>query len=136
MKEVLGMRIEGGGLGHKLQGHRASEAAQRDCCCFRVLADLTSILILKSSEPKPLAPSIRDRSAAPEKPALPSSHSAPTLTAFFSHAKEAHPLLKEVEQKGSNSKVSGNQGEEEVGVRVDHWLNTSVFLRHIHVGPA
>lgn len=59
----------------------------------------------QSLEPKPLAPSIRDRSAAPEKPALPSSHSAPTLTAFFSHAKEAHPLLKEVEQKGSNSKI-------------------------------
>ncbi|XP_036865308.2 TOG array regulator of axonemal microtubules protein 2 isoform X4 [Manis javanica] len=59
----------------------------------------------QSLEPKPLAPSIRDRSAAPEKPALPSSHSAPTLTAFFSHVKEAHPLLKEVEQKGSNSKI-------------------------------
>ncbi|XP_060044404.1 TOG array regulator of axonemal microtubules protein 2 [Erinaceus europaeus] len=54
----------------------------------------------KPLEPKPLALSIRDRSAAPEKPALPSSQSAPTLAAFsFSHAKDAHPLLKEEDQR-------------------------------------
>lgn len=59
----------------------------------------------KSLEPKPLAPPIRDRSVAPEKPALPSSQSAPILTAFsFGHAKEAHPLQKEEDQK-ENSKI-------------------------------
>ncbi|XP_024901428.1 TOG array regulator of axonemal microtubules protein 2 isoform X3 [Pteropus alecto] len=60
----------------------------------------------KSLEPKPSAPPIRDRSVAPEKPALPSSQSAPILTAFsFGHAKEAHPLQKEEDQK-ENSKVT------------------------------
>ncbi|XP_024901427.1 TOG array regulator of axonemal microtubules protein 2 isoform X2 [Pteropus alecto] len=59
----------------------------------------------KSLEPKPSAPPIRDRSVAPEKPALPSSQSAPILTAFsFGHAKEAHPLQKEEDQK-ENSKI-------------------------------
>lgn len=92
---------------HGPQGHRASGIVQRDGCCFRVLRVLSSILVLDSSEPKPLAPPIRDRSVAPEKPALPSSQSAPILTAFsFGHAKEAHPLQKEEDQK-ENSKVSG-----------------------------
>ncbi|XP_008515592.2 TOG array regulator of axonemal microtubules protein 2 isoform X2 [Equus przewalskii] len=60
----------------------------------------------QSLEPKPLALPIRGRSTAPEKPALPSSQSAPTLTAFsFSHAKEAHPLLKEEDQKESSTKI-------------------------------
>lgn len=92
---------------HGPQGHRASGVAPRDGRCFRVLCDLHSILVLDSSEPKPLAPPVGDRSAAPEKPALPSSQSAPILTAFsFGHAKEAHPSLKEEDQK-ENSKVSG-----------------------------
>ncbi|XP_066234705.1 TOG array regulator of axonemal microtubules protein 2 isoform X1 [Saccopteryx leptura] len=60
----------------------------------------------KSLEPKPLAVPIKDRSAAPEKPALPSSQSAPTLTAFsFGHTKEAHALLKEDDQKESSTKI-------------------------------
>ncbi|KAM8784410.1 TOG array regulator of axonemal microtubules protein 2 [Rhynchonycteris naso] len=60
----------------------------------------------KSLEPKPLAPPIKDRSAAPEKPALPSSQSAPTLTAFsFSCTKEVHALLKEEDQKKSSTKI-------------------------------
>ena len=92
-----------------------------------MLAVLSSILVLYSSEPKHLVLPVRDRSAAPEKPALPSSQSAPTLTAFsFSHAKEAQPLLKEEDQKESSTKVPGKRGEEEAGVRVDHWLNTHV----------
>ncbi|XP_061067338.1 TOG array regulator of axonemal microtubules protein 2 isoform X3 [Eubalaena glacialis] len=61
----------------------------------------------RSLEPKPLVLPVRDRSAAPEKPALPSSQSAPTLTAFsFSHAKETQPLLKEEDQKESGTKVT------------------------------
>ncbi|KAB1266962.1 TOG array regulator of axonemal microtubules protein 2 [Camelus dromedarius] len=65
-----------------------------------------SILVLDSSEPKPLVTPVRDRPAAPERPALPSSQCAPTLTAFsFSHAKEAHPLLKEEDQKESSTKT-------------------------------
>ncbi|XP_077630237.1 TOG array regulator of axonemal microtubules protein 2 isoform X2 [Crocuta crocuta] len=60
----------------------------------------------KSLEPKPSAPPARDRSAAPKKPALPSSQSAPTLTAFsFIHAKEARPLLREEDQKESSTKI-------------------------------
>nr|XP_020741936.1 crescerin-2 isoform X1 [Odocoileus virginianus texanus] len=60
----------------------------------------------RSLEPRPLIPPVRDRSAAPEKPALPLSQSAPMLTSFsFSHAKEAHPLLKEEDQKGSGTKI-------------------------------
>ncbi|XP_068840869.1 TOG array regulator of axonemal microtubules protein 2 isoform X2 [Capricornis sumatraensis] len=60
----------------------------------------------RSLEPKPLIPPVRDRSAAPEKPALPLSQSAPMLTSFsFSHAQEAHPLLKEEDQKESGTKV-------------------------------
>ncbi|XP_027411560.1 TOG array regulator of axonemal microtubules protein 2 [Bos indicus x Bos taurus] len=60
----------------------------------------------RSLEPKPLIPPVRDRSAAPEKPALPLSQSAPMLTSFsFSHAKEAHPLLKEEDQKESETKI-------------------------------
>ncbi|XP_064350719.1 TOG array regulator of axonemal microtubules protein 2 isoform X2 [Camelus dromedarius] len=60
----------------------------------------------KSLEPKPLVTPVRDRPAAPERPALPSSQCAPTLTAFsFSHAKEAHPLLKEEDQKESSTKT-------------------------------
>nr|XP_031540779.1 TOG array regulator of axonemal microtubules protein 2 isoform X2 [Vicugna pacos] len=60
----------------------------------------------KSLEPKPLVPPVRDRPAAPERPALPSSQCAPMLTAFsFSHAKEAHPLLKEEDQKESSTKT-------------------------------
>nr|XP_003411902.2 TOG array regulator of axonemal microtubules protein 2 [Loxodonta africana] len=62
--------------------------------------------IPKSLEPRLSAPVVRDRSAAAEKPALPSSQSAPTLTAFsFSHAKEAPPLLKEEDQKESSTKI-------------------------------
>ncbi|XP_058407504.1 TOG array regulator of axonemal microtubules protein 2-like [Diceros bicornis minor] len=61
---------------------------------------------LQSLEPKPLALPIRGRSSAPEKPALPSSQSAPTLTAFsFGHAKEAHPLPKEEDQEESSTKI-------------------------------
>ncbi|XP_061067337.1 TOG array regulator of axonemal microtubules protein 2 isoform X2 [Eubalaena glacialis] len=61
----------------------------------------------RSLEPKPLVLPVRDRSAAPEKPALPSSQSAPTLTAFsFSHAKETQPLLKEEDQKESGTKFA------------------------------
>ncbi|XP_068840877.1 TOG array regulator of axonemal microtubules protein 2 isoform X3 [Capricornis sumatraensis] len=61
----------------------------------------------RSLEPKPLIPPVRDRSAAPEKPALPLSQSAPMLTSFsFSHAQEAHPLLKEEDQKESGTKVT------------------------------
>ncbi|XP_028024630.2 TOG array regulator of axonemal microtubules protein 2 isoform X2 [Balaenoptera acutorostrata] len=61
----------------------------------------------RSLEPKHLVLPVRDRSAAPEKPALPSSQSAPTLTAFsFSHAKEAQPLLKEEDQKESSTKFA------------------------------
>uniref|UniRef100_A0A8W4FJ00 TOG array regulator of axonemal microtubules 2 n=1 Tax=Sus scrofa TaxID=9823 RepID=A0A8W4FJ00_PIG len=64
--------------------------------------------------PKPLVPPVRDRSAAPEKPALPSSQSAPTLTAFsFSHAKGAHPLLKEEDQKETGSKVTISKSAQE-----------------------
>ncbi|XP_029792185.1 TOG array regulator of axonemal microtubules protein 2 isoform X2 [Suricata suricatta] len=60
----------------------------------------------KSLEPKASAPPARDRSAAPEKPALPSSQSAPTLTAFsFTHAKEARPLLREEDQKENSTKI-------------------------------
>ncbi|KAM5143184.1 TOG array regulator of axonemal microtubules protein 2 isoform 3-T3 [Callospermophilus lateralis] len=62
----------------------------------------------RSLEPKLLAPPIRDRSeTSSEKPVLASSQSAPTLTAFsFNHAKEAHPLLKEEDQKETSTKVS------------------------------
>ncbi|KAM9053264.1 TOG array regulator of axonemal microtubules protein 2 isoform 1-T1 [Megaptera novaeangliae] len=61
----------------------------------------------RALEPKHLVLPVRDRSAAPEKPALPSSQSAPALTAFsFSHAKEAQPLLKEEDQKESSTKVT------------------------------
>ncbi|XP_077008613.1 TOG array regulator of axonemal microtubules protein 2 isoform X3 [Tamandua tetradactyla] len=61
----------------------------------------------RSLEPRPSAPPIRDRSAAAEKLALPSSHSAPALTAFsFRHAKEAHLSLKEADQKESSTKVT------------------------------
>ncbi|ELR50458.1 Protein FAM179A, partial [Bos mutus] len=75
-------------------------------CCSRVLGVLSFTLVLHSSEPKPLIPPVRDRSAAPEKPALPLSQSAPMLTSFsFSHAKEAHPLLKEEDQKESETKI-------------------------------
>lgn len=110
------------------QGHRVTGTAQRDGCCFRVLDILSSILVLDSSETNPLAPPVRDRSAAPEKPALPASQSAPTLTAFsFGQAKEAHSLLKAEDQQESSTKVSGTRGEEEAGVRVNHWLNTSLF---------
>ncbi|XP_037669068.1 TOG array regulator of axonemal microtubules protein 2 isoform X2 [Choloepus didactylus] len=60
----------------------------------------------KSLEPRPSAPPVRVRSAAAEKPALPSSQSAPALTAFsFSHAKEAHALLKGEDQKESSTKL-------------------------------
>ncbi|XP_006835231.1 PREDICTED: protein FAM179A [Chrysochloris asiatica] len=59
----------------------------------------------KSLEPRLSAPVSRDRSAPAEKPALPPSQSAPTLTALsFSHAKEARPLMKEEDQK--ENKVS------------------------------
>ncbi|XP_035556341.2 TOG array regulator of axonemal microtubules protein 2 isoform X2 [Canis lupus dingo] len=60
----------------------------------------------KSLEPRPSALPVRDRSAAPEKPALPSSQSAPALTAFSSgQAKEARPLFKEEDQKESSTKI-------------------------------
>ncbi|KAM9635506.1 LOW QUALITY PROTEIN: TOG array regulator of axonemal microtubules protein 2 [Trichechus inunguis] len=60
----------------------------------------------KSLEPRLSAPVVRDRSATAEKPALPSSQSAPTLTAFsFGHAKQAHPLVEEEDQKESSTKI-------------------------------
>ncbi|XP_077885587.1 TOG array regulator of axonemal microtubules protein 2 isoform X4 [Ictidomys tridecemlineatus] len=61
----------------------------------------------RSLEPKPLAPPVRDRSAtSSEKPVLASSQSAPTLTTFsFNPAKEAHPLLKEEDQKETSTKI-------------------------------
>ncbi|XP_037382812.1 TOG array regulator of axonemal microtubules protein 2 [Talpa occidentalis] len=60
----------------------------------------------KSLEPKPLALPVRDRPAASEKPALLSSQSTPLLSAFsFNLAKEAHPLVKEEDQKESGAKI-------------------------------
>ncbi|KAF3826470.1 hypothetical protein GH733_008995 [Mirounga leonina] len=60
----------------------------------------------KSLEPRPSALPVRDRSATPEKPALLSSQSAPTLTAFsFGQAKGARPSLKEEDQKESSTKI-------------------------------
>ncbi|XP_019494188.1 PREDICTED: crescerin-2 [Hipposideros armiger] len=60
----------------------------------------------KSLEPKPLAPPSRDRSAAPEKPALPASQSAPTLTGFsLGQAKETPPLRKAEDQQESSTKI-------------------------------
>uniref|UniRef100_A0A8C6QUB1 TOG array regulator of axonemal microtubules 2 n=2 Tax=Nannospalax galili TaxID=1026970 RepID=A0A8C6QUB1_NANGA len=60
----------------------------------------------ESLEPKPLVPAVRARSAAAPEKSLASSQSAPTLTAsFFSHAKEAHPLLKEEDQKRTSTKI-------------------------------
>ncbi|EPY77424.1 hypothetical protein CB1_001264054 [Camelus ferus] len=49
------------------------------------------------------------------------------------HAKEAHPLLKEEDQKESSTKVPGKRGEEEAGVKVDHWLNAHMFLKYTQV---
>ncbi|XP_073752936.1 TOG array regulator of axonemal microtubules protein 2 [Callorhinus ursinus] len=60
----------------------------------------------KSLEPRPSALPVRDRSATPEKPALLSSQSAPTLTAFsFGQNKGARPSLKEEDQKESSTKI-------------------------------
>nr|XP_004394992.2 PREDICTED: protein FAM179A [Odobenus rosmarus divergens] len=60
----------------------------------------------KSLEPRPSALPVRDRSATPEKPALLSSQSTPTLTAFsFSQNKGARPSLKEEDQKESSTKI-------------------------------
>ncbi|XP_040849903.1 TOG array regulator of axonemal microtubules protein 2 isoform X2 [Ochotona curzoniae] len=61
----------------------------------------------KSLGPRPLVPTPREGSAsASRKPALPSSRSAPTLTAFsFSHAKEAHPLWKQEDTKEASTKI-------------------------------
>nr|XP_021553221.1 TOG array regulator of axonemal microtubules protein 2 isoform X3 [Neomonachus schauinslandi] len=61
----------------------------------------------KSLEPRPSALPVRDRSATPKKPALLSSQSAPTLTAFsFSQTKGSRPSLKEEDQKESSTKVT------------------------------
>ncbi|XP_058523411.1 TOG array regulator of axonemal microtubules protein 2 isoform X3 [Ochotona princeps] len=62
----------------------------------------------KSLGPRPLVPTPREGSAsASRKPALPSSRSAPTLTASsFSHAKEAHPLWKQEDTKEASTKVT------------------------------
>ncbi|XP_075392183.1 TOG array regulator of axonemal microtubules protein 2 [Tenrec ecaudatus] len=58
----------------------------------------------KSLEPRLSAPVVRDRSAAAEKPALPSAQSAPTLTAFsFSQARAGRPLVKEEEPRENNA---------------------------------
>nr|XP_021553220.1 TOG array regulator of axonemal microtubules protein 2 isoform X2 [Neomonachus schauinslandi] len=60
----------------------------------------------KSLEPRPSALPVRDRSATPKKPALLSSQSAPTLTAFsFSQTKGSRPSLKEEDQKESSTKI-------------------------------
>ncbi|XP_058523410.1 TOG array regulator of axonemal microtubules protein 2 isoform X2 [Ochotona princeps] len=61
----------------------------------------------KSLGPRPLVPTPREGSAsASRKPALPSSRSAPTLTASsFSHAKEAHPLWKQEDTKEASTKI-------------------------------
>ncbi|XP_048209556.1 TOG array regulator of axonemal microtubules protein 2 isoform X2 [Perognathus longimembris pacificus] len=59
----------------------------------------------KSLEPKPLAPPMRDKSSVASEKSLASSPST-MLTAFsFRHAKEAHPLWKEEDQKEISSKV-------------------------------
>uniref|UniRef100_A0A8C7BCS6 TOG array regulator of axonemal microtubules 2 n=1 Tax=Neovison vison TaxID=452646 RepID=A0A8C7BCS6_NEOVI len=72
----------------------------------RVLGVLSSILVLDSSEPRPSALPVRDRSAAPVKHPLPSSQSAPTLTAFsFGQAKEARPSLQDEDQKENSTKI-------------------------------
>ena len=102
-----------------------------------MLGVLSFTLVLHSSEPKPLIPPVRDRSAAPEKPALPLSQSAPMLTSFsFSHAKEAHPLLKEEDQKESGTKVPGKRGERKLGSEAHHWLKAHMLLKYASVGRA
>ena len=118
-KEAQGRRTEGGGLRQlNVTPPTGLQSPSPNGCCSQVLGVLSSSLVLHSSEPRPLIPPVRDRSAAPEKPALPSSQSAPMLTSFsFSHAKEAHPLLKEEDQKGSGTKVPGKRVGEEAGVR-------------------
>ncbi|XP_022347257.1 TOG array regulator of axonemal microtubules protein 2 isoform X3 [Enhydra lutris kenyoni] len=61
----------------------------------------------ESLEPRPSALPVRDRSTAPVKHPLPSSQSAPTLTAFsFGQAKEAHPSLQDEDQKENSTKVT------------------------------
>ncbi|KAI5770922.1 TOGARAM2 [Gulo gulo luscus] len=60
----------------------------------------------ESLEPRPSALPVRDRSAAPTKQPLPSSQSAPTLTAFsFGQAKEARPSLQDEDQKENSTKI-------------------------------
>ncbi|XP_022347256.1 TOG array regulator of axonemal microtubules protein 2 isoform X2 [Enhydra lutris kenyoni] len=60
----------------------------------------------ESLEPRPSALPVRDRSTAPVKHPLPSSQSAPTLTAFsFGQAKEAHPSLQDEDQKENSTKI-------------------------------
>ncbi|XP_003787612.2 TOG array regulator of axonemal microtubules protein 2 [Otolemur garnettii] len=68
----------------------------------------------KSLGPKPSALPTGDRPATAEKPPLPSSQSAPALTAIsFGPARGARPWLKEEDQKESSTKVSGKREEEE-----------------------
>ncbi|XP_047602550.1 TOG array regulator of axonemal microtubules protein 2 isoform X1 [Lutra lutra] len=60
----------------------------------------------ESLEPRPSALPVRDRSTAPVKHPLPSSQSAPTLTAFsLGQAKEAHPSLQDEDQKENSTKI-------------------------------
>ncbi|XP_059044704.1 TOG array regulator of axonemal microtubules protein 2 [Mustela lutreola] len=60
----------------------------------------------ESLEPRPSALPVRDRSAAPVKHPLPSSQSAPTLTAFsFGQAKETRPSLQDEDQKENSTKI-------------------------------
>ncbi|XP_045405275.1 TOG array regulator of axonemal microtubules protein 2 isoform X2 [Lemur catta] len=63
--------------------------------------------LVRESGPQEKTPkSLGPKPAAAGKPALPSSQSAPVLTAFsLGHAREAHPLLKEEDQKESSSKI-------------------------------
>nr|XP_012643784.1 crescerin-2 isoform X3 [Microcebus murinus] len=63
--------------------------------------------LVRESGPREKTPkSLGPQPATAGKPALASSQSAPVLTAFsFGHDREAHPLLKEEDQKESSTKI-------------------------------
>lgn len=94
---------------------------------------LSSVPALDFSEPKPLVPAVKAKSAEGPPKSLASSQPA------SSHAKEAHSLVTEEDQKESSAKVLGKRQEEEAEVQLAGCkpaLNSAVWGQPVGMRPS
>lgn len=125
-------------MGQKDRGPRACIGKSishrvRDPLTAHGATALSSVPALDFSEPKPLVPAVKAKSAEGPPKSLASSQPA------SSHAKEAHSLVTEEDQKESSAKVPGERQEEEAEVQLAGCkpaLNSAVWGQPVGMRPS